>query len=267
MPDSIATKPYYSPAYPFGLTDTAKYTDLAVKQLSEYPTATVSQGKEPEYYNDSPVRSSGIILLLVVAFLMVSVCYRVGVRYFRTIASNMWSVRRIKNHLDEHTARESFTMVILLSITMIMEGIIAYCAMSTSGMPPLLPSPPLAIIAAVAGATACYLVQLMVFKLLGFVFAKRLETELWVQGFNATQSLVGQILAPIALVMLFAPQHNESMLILAISLYAIARITFLIKSFRIFFTKIIQCFYFILYLCGVEIVPALLLYRACVINM
>lgn len=251
---------YYAPAYPAGLTDTAA-TSAKVKQLQEYPLIEIPAGKMPEHYQNMPVRSSGVLLLLVFSFLLVAFCYRTGRKYFHNIFSNIWSVKRIKNHLDDHTATETITMVALLVQTIIMEGIILFCAISTYAPEALPQSISKGVAAVVVCTAAYYIAQLLVLRLIGYVFAQDVETELWVKGFNATQSIMGQILAPIAIVMLFIPEHNELMLFFAISLYIIARLLFLLKSFRIFFNSFFQCFYFILYLCAVEIIPLIIVYR------
>lgn len=252
--DTVAGTPYYPPAFPYGFTDTI-HTGAKARQLQEYPVMTFPQGNIPEQYQHMPVRSSGVLLLLVFSFLLVAFCYRTGRKYFHTIFSNLWSVKRTKNHLDNHTANETITMAALIVQTLIMEGIILYCAIS-SYYPAMLTIGTSQGMAALIGiAAAYYIAQLSLLKLIGFVFAESIETELWTQGFNASQSIMGQLLAPIAIIMLFNPAHNELMLIFAASLYILARLLFLLKSFRIFFNSFFQCFYFILYLCAVEIIP------------
>ena len=105
----------------------------------------------------------------------------------------------------------------------------------------------------VASAGIFYILQLLIFPFLGYTFSNTKNTSLWTQGFNASQSLMGLLLTPVAVIMLFMPELNSLMLLLSVSLYAIARMAFLMKSFRIFFNKMFHLVYFILYLCGVEI--------------
>lgn len=261
--DTAQAAAYYAPAFPDGLTDTVT-TSAKARQLQEYPIITTPQGMQPEEYQMMPVHSSGVLLMLIVSFLLVAFCYRTGRKYFHNIFSNVWSVKRIKNHLDDHTATETITMAALLLHMVIMEGIILFCAISAYN-PSLLPgSMAQGLSIMIASTAAYYVAQLLVLKLIGYVFAESIETELWVQGFNASQAIMGQLLAPVALVMLFLPSHNELMLIFSISLYIIARLVFLLKSFRIFFKSFFQCIYFILYLCAVEITPLTIAYRACV---
>ena len=128
--DTVAGTPYYPPAFPYGFTDTI-HTGAKARQLQEYPVMAFPQGNIPEQYQHMPVRSSGVLLLLVFSFLLVAFCYRTGRKYFHTIFSNLWSVKRTKNHLDNHTANETITMAALIVQTLIMEGIILYRAISS----------------------------------------------------------------------------------------------------------------------------------------
>ncbi len=265
--DTISTQGahvYYAPKFPFGFTDTLKGNSLNVKPLCGYSPMTVAAGNEPELYNPTPVRSSWILLLLMVSFLLVAFCYRMGGRYIGALLSNTWSVKRTKNHLDDHTSRETLTMIAMVIQTIIMEGLILYCAIGHDGSSLHLMGQIPMVALLICGVGVYYLVQLAVFRIIGFTFAKRADTELWVQGFNASQTLMGQLLAPVAVVALFLPEYNGLMLIVAFFLYIVARLVFLMKSFRIFYGNFFYCFYFILYLCGVEIIPLMVAYRICI---
>ncbi len=242
------------------LTDTLTVHGVGhVRSLTTYSEMSHGSGHEPEPYVDTPIRSTGTLMMLFTAFLIVAFCYRVGRKYFSTIVENTWSVRRTKNHLDDHTMSETVTMVALIAQALIMEGMIVYCAFFdiSSGID---------VWTYVGGASIIYVAQLVLFRVIGFIFARHIETDLWIQGFNASQSLMGLLLSPVAIIMLFFPNYNGVMTIVAIIIYLLARIAFLLKSFRVFYNKIFQCFYFILYLCAVEIVPYLIVYRAIFCN-
>lgn len=258
--DSIIVEPFIKASYPKGLTDTIVMRGCGQKQLQDYTVMTVDAGKEPEVYYKSPIKSTGILLMLVISFLIIAFCYRNGRKYFSTLISNTWSVRRTKNHLDDHTMTETFTMLSLILQTVIMEGLIAFSAFKTFGME--IKSVGTTVLAFVVFAGILYIAQILIFRLIGFIFAKKIETDLWVQGFNASQSLMGLIISPVAILMLFFPVYSFSMLIIAAIIYITARFAFLLKSFRVFYRNLFQCFYFILYLCALEIVPYVILYRA-----
>ena len=63
---------------------------------------------------------------------------------------------------------------------------------------------------------------------------------------------------------LFYPGASATLATMAAIMYIIGRICFICKGFRIFFNNIFSLLYFILYLCGAEIIPILLVYRKAV---
>lgn len=244
---------YYAPAFPDGLTDTLVLGGHTARQLTDYPVAASVTGKEPEYYQHTPVKTSGTLVLLMVSFLLVAFSYKKGWKYFTTILNNVWSVKRTENHLDDHTISETLVMTALILQTIIVEGIILFYAVEHFFPGSLSGNVSLGVAFTVASAGIYYILQLLIFHFLGYTFSNTKNTSLWTQGFNASQSLMGLLLTPVAVIMLFMPELNSLMLLLSVSLYAIARMAFLMKSFRIFFNKMFHLVYFILYLCGVEI--------------
>ena len=142
-----------------------------------------------------------------------------------------------------------------------MEGIVVYSA-ALQWLPQAQSmSMPLLTSLSVAVAAGFYLFQLICVSFTGYVFASRVDTRLWLQGYNSTQIFLGLALTPLALVMLFAPEHNEISITLAVYLYIIAKVVFFIKSIRIFYTNLFQYVYFISYLCAVEIAPLTFFYN------
>lgn len=253
----------YKPAHPSGLTDSLPAAATGLKPLATYPLVDDRQGEMPEEYHQTPADSSIMITLLVVSFLLIAYCYKKGSNFFQKIRHGLYSVKRTENHLDEHTSNETLLLTALIAVAVIMEGIVVYSAalqwlpqaQSMSMSMPLLTS------LSVAVAAGFYLFQLICVSFTGYVFASRVDTRLWLQGYNSTQIFLGLALTPLALAMLFAPEHNEISITLAVYLYIIAKVVFFIKSIRIFYTNLFQYVYFISYLCAVEIAPLTFFYN------
>ena len=226
----------YKPAHPGGLTDSLPAAATGLKPLATYPLVDDRQGEMPEEYHQTPADSSIMITLLVVSFLLIAYCYKKGSNFFQKIRHGLYSVKRTENHLDEHTSNETLLLTALIAVAVIMEGIVVYSA-------------------------GFYLFQLICVSFTGYVFASRVDTRLWLQGYNSTQIFLGLALTPLALVMLFAPEHNEISITLAVYLYIIAKGVFFIKSIRIFYANLFQYVYFISYLCAVEIAPLTFFYN------
>lgn len=199
------------------------------------------------------------LLLLAVAVAAAIGCGR-GRRYVADIFHNMFSVRRRENLFEDHTVRETRTMTALLACACVFGAAILYEAFKALH-PDLVvePMPVFPIVGTLAACAAAFCAaQIGLYLLLGLVFSDKVDTRLWIDGYTASQSLLGIILAPVAVVMLAVPQASHVMLAVAAALYFSARLVFICKGFRIFFNKMSLLLYFILYLCAVEIVPVIL---------
>ena len=63
---------------------------------------------------------------------------------------------------------------------------------------------------------------------------------------------------------IFYPSTTLWMLEIGLLVYFVARIMFIVKGIRIFYNKITSILYFILYLCTLEIIPLILVYKCSV---
>ncbi len=266
MPDSlnIATQQpvaqhyyrhYYQPAHPAGLTDSLPPSSSEYKPLESYPTVGDRLGDAPVTYTHTPAHSSIMIALLVVSFLLIAYSYKKGAKFFPKLLRNLWSVKRTENHLDEHTANENILIVALIIVSLISEGIVIYSAALQWLPAAATMSMPVLVSLSTATATAFYLFQLISTAVTGYIFASRIDTRLWLQGFNSAQIFLGLFLTPLALIMLFEPDLIGVMTSVAIGLYAASKLVFYTKSIRIFYRYFFQYAYFISYLCTVEIAP------------
>ena len=106
-----------------------------------------------------------------------------------------------------------------------------------------------------------YLFQQCAYRTVGYTFTTADGRRRWLGGFAATQAYAGLGMVIPALLMVFQPQWHAALLTISLSIYFAARLMFIIKSFRIFYQKIWSLLYFILYLCTLEILPLLAIYR------
>ena len=107
-----------------------------------------------------------------------------------------------------------------------------------------------------------YLWQLAAYGVVGSIFTDKVSARMWMKGFNASQSLLSMLIVVPAVVVLFNPSASHIVIILGLIAYFVARFAFICKGFRLFYDNFGSLLYFILYLCSLEIVPLVLLYRA-----
>lgn len=208
-----------------------------------------------------PGYNSGVLCMVISMLLLVIFTARHYGRFFRTLVHNLWSIRVRTNLFDEHTVNETRIMVALVVQVCVCEALLIVSWLLGQGA--TFTSGGLAATAALTavGAGAYYLAQLATYRIIGYAFTSRLLAAQWLQGFNSTQTLLGFALLVPTLVSLFYPSAAEGLLILSAGLYIVARMVFICKGFRIFYHNLFSLIYFILYLCSVEIIPLLIVYR------
>ena len=149
------------------------------------------------------------------------------------------------NAFDDHTAKESRTILILLLQLCCFEGILLYLwlgapeATVSSGV--------FAPVGALAGLAALFYVFCLTGCVtVGYVFTDRVAAAQWRRGLNASSVLLGLFLSVPTLVSLFYPSVTGAMLWVAASLYVLSRIAYIAKGFRIFYNNFPSLLYFIL---------------------
>ncbi len=206
----------------------------------------------------TPGSDTGILAMVVMLLVLVGLNMRHVRRLFRTITQDLWSVRRRANAFDDHTAKETRTIVILLLQLCVFEGILLFLWLGGSGPAIRDVFPPVGALAALA--MGFYLFELLACTTVGYVFTDRVSAAQWRRGLNASSVLLGMMLTIPTLVSLFYPSVTTVMLWVAAGLYAVSRIIYVAKGFRIFYNNFPSLLYFILYLCTLEIIPLIAIY-------
>lgn len=232
------------------------------------------QGLAPEDREVPIGADSGILSLVTGLLLMMMLIVRRCRKLFGSLWQELLGMRRRANAFDDRTSGESSALTLMAVQWSVCAGILLYCAVALGRGQPIaqlvgapLPEPPQARAPFVATsmliglAMAYYAAQLAAYWLLGYVFADSAGRRLYVQGFTASQSLLGFALLVPSLVAIFYQGAGAAMVCLGAVLYILARIIFIIKGFRIFYHNFGSSLYFILYLCAVEILPIILICR------
>lgn len=259
--DSAAQHVYYAPQFTAGFPQ-PEPGDSAVPSITSLPVMDTPQGVQPEQPLGSPLHDTGTMAMVITAVLLVVISYRTGYKYLENFTHNLFSTRRRDNAFDDNTFNETQILTALTLNTSVMAGVAVFYAVTL-----MVPSLAANLHGAVFLHTALfsgimlafYLLQLLVYNVVGNVFADGIAARLWIQGFKASHSLLGILLIPVVGALLVWPAMSKFLLILAVLLYFCCRITFICKGFRIFYSNLPSLVYFILYLCSVELVPLVLL--------
>ncbi len=225
------------------------------------PIISLPKGKECLPYHNTPINDTGIMGIALLLFFVLAITFKSGYKYVADITHRLFSVRKRQNAFENHTMSETLLMLALIANTCLMGGIIIYLGIDHW-------YPELGVdvnVFGIAGrltslCVAFYLLQTIAFYTIGWAFAQDKEsTRLWLEGFNASQAILGLILFPLVFIGLLYPTTTQLVLICAIIAYFSSRIVFISKGFRIFFNNLGSYVYFILYLCTLEIVPVLIM--------
>lgn len=220
-----------------------------------------ASGVDPEPVKPLPGYDSGIMCLMVVIFLVITANCRHYSTFIKTFTTDLFSVRRRANAFDEnHTVSETRVLLSLIVLTCVCEGILLFSSICVSGGL-LMPSPfqSVGLLSLLAGIY--YVWQLVAYRTVGYLFTKDYGASQWIRGFNASQSLLGLGLVVPAMMTLFNPGLSPLLLGISVLFYVTARIIFISKGFRIFYDNYSSLVYFILYLCTLEIIPPVIIYK------
>ena len=254
----LIISPHYVTDFGHGVTTPLPSRD----QWEEATVMEMPAGAAPTPVPPSPLRSPVVMGLMMLVAMAVVLSYRTGYKYLENFVRNMFSTRRRENLFDDHTVNETKILTALIGLSCVMQGFALMVGVSLA-VPSLasgiLRSPALSLGLGTAVVLVYYLLQLLVYHVLGYVFTDSISTRLWIDGFKATQSLLGLLLLPVIGVMLLKPELSTPMLLVAAGLYICARLVFICKGFRIFYGNLSSIVYFILYLCSLEIVPLAML--------
>ena len=200
---------YYEPQWADGFPQ-PEPGDSSLHPLDTYPVMAAPHGATPAMPLHSVLSDTGTMAMVMLGVFFVVISYRTGYKYIQAFFHNMFSTRRRENAFEDHTINETQILSALVLNTSIMEGVVMFYAMGTV-LPQLLGHLHGAIFLHTgiyaAAALLFYLVQLLVYNVLGYVFADSVATKLWTDGFKASQSLLGILLFPVVAALMVWPQE------------------------------------------------------------
>lgn len=265
-PDSVqhadSVQQPYAPQYLDGFPTADAGDSVVAEGINDLAVMEVPASGTPQPFTRSPLHDTPSMALLIAGLLAVALCYHKGYKYIENFFHYMFSTRRRENLFEDHTVNETSIQAALIANTCIVEGFLMYSAVQHfwPALSPMLQRSVFVHIAAYCGlAVGFYIIQWLVYKVLGYTFSDKVGSKLWLDGFKASQSLLGLLLLPVAVLTLLYPGSGKLLLLVGAALYMIARLIFIYKGFRIFYGNLPSILFFLLYLCAVEIVPLVIM--------
>lgn len=239
-------------------TDTTTLTENLLIPVEDWKS-----GMEGSSRQNTISDNSGILTIIVVLFVAISLNFKECRKLFSHFIDELSSNKKRENAFDEHSNHET-RLTILTVIQYIIYGGIILFGIATFRTFGELSNPVYSfssMMKMIGLFFSYYLFQICSYSITGYTFAGKEGCMKWLRAFNASQSLAGAALIFPALMILFYPVVTESMFLIACVLYIIARFIFIVKGFSIFYNNIFSSVYFILYLCALEIIPVIYIYK------
>ncbi len=230
-----------------------------LKDLQE-TIISIPEGFFSERIPDTPINNSVTLSIVLLLFLLFAFTFTKGIKYLGQVIRSLLNIKERQSILGDTTVRETQLRTVLLSMTFISEGFFLFMTLARYTT-----LPELNIAIGVGGgafvAFTFYYFQKWVYKFVGLLFTDPSRTNKWLESFESIQYLLGIPLSLVVLATIFIPSWIALFLVIAAILYISSRILFIYKGFKIFYCNIIDLFYFIVYLCALEIVPLFWGYR------
>ena len=107
-----------------------------------------------------------------------------------------------------------------------------------------------------------HFLRILLTKLLEIIFNLRGVYEMWAESYTWIHYVSGVLFFPLAILMTYSPVFTFSICTnLALAFFVLGEILLFYRLFTVFYSGIASLFYLFLYLCTLEILPLLTVYR------
>lgn len=236
------------------------------EQRSEYKLVLSPPGRlavEPR--PQTAMNSDGISFLLIILFVFTTLSFQSGYRSVFHRIRYLFEVKKRENIFFDSTVNEANLRSVLLLCLFVLEGIAIY-SISLKVVPQIAWFNVTIMVLCAAGMAALYyFVQLFQYYILGYIFSNKENRTLMVESYISVNLILCIVLFPFVLALIYYPAYPRSLLYIIAFIYLISRIIFIYRGVKIFLRDIYGILYFILYLCALEIVPLLVLYKGTIL--
>lgn len=228
---------------------------------THHTTASIRYGETIPYnaFNDNWVSGS-----LLTSFLLLVVIFVWSRKYLSQQLRNFFMPTNNENNQSTtvKTPVETYSPLLMALLLCYNSGILLYAFASqqydlTTGMYPHI----LVLGVCIGSFMAYYLLRWMLYRFTNWVFFENSEKRTWNVGFSFLTMLESILLLPIVLYVLNARWDIQNTTIFILCAFVITRILLLFHSFRIFFPKIYGILHLFAYLCTLELIPLLCLWK------
>lgn len=177
------------------------------------------------------------------------------------------NVFRVKNRgilFEENNLSDLHTNLQLLPLNILMLSLLCFYSINGNSLNISEGKISLILFLFIISFSLFYAFKFLLFKFLAYIFFDDTTLLKWQNSYLSNLALLGTLFCPVLMVSVFSDLYSNALLIALGGLFIFLRILQLQKVFIIFIPKINTPLYLFLYLCTVEILPAVLIYRGLV---
>ena len=224
--------------------------------------ATWSAGLEPSMRVMQPGHNSVMLLVVALMIILITFNFKHLRRLTPTYVEELTKQRRGRDNVfDEHPAGDMRILIMLIIQAVVCGGILLSAAVASVGKDNAVLLTGRCMWLCILITTSYYILTCAAQYLVGYAFADETGRRDWVRSFNASIALSGEILVLPAILAIFYPDAAPALVGVAVFAFILLRLALIIKGFRIFYTNYSSLLYFILYLCTLEIIPLIFVYK------
>lgn len=246
------------------LIDSIHRADSMLRVDSVKIATSVPTGIEGMLLPSTPSTESWVFIVFIVLFLLLVVGIIRSAGEFIQNIKIFFSKKEPVNLIQTETVNFAQFQIIISIFTISVQALVVYEVFFAS-----VSKFDFKTFALLSGiTTGYYLLKYILFDMAGYTFFNEKITKTYKKMYFSLMNVLAVVLFPVLILYTYQPQNwQQPLLIITVCLVCIFYIFLIMKLFQIFYSKPLDLFYIFLYLCTLEIIPILVLFRAYIMTV
>jgi hypothetical protein len=223
----------------------------------------ISEGMQGIAFKIPQIERSVLFLVLLFCLFLFAIIARYQGPSFISTIKNVFSFggREINIHKQQITSSQVWGKLFLVLQTTLFTSIILFVVMWDYGVSSFPSYIRLLILVGIfIGLSVGLALKLLIYKVTGNSLFEK-DVNMWISRYLISLEIMGVIAFIPVLLFIFMPEFRSAIYIIFLILFVLSRLTIITSLLNIFVKYKIGLFYFIVYLCGVEIAPYMILVK------
>lgn len=220
-------------------------------------SVSVLRGFEGIELPSSPSSESWVFVLVVFMFMLLVITFSRSMGWFAEALENMFKVKERSSIFSKSGSHSGETKLFMSAFSVGILSLYAYFLL-------YIPADGFRFVvyAKLFVVTALFFgLKYLIGSVLGYVFSDTGTSKMAKEGYFNVLSFTTIALFPVLLIQIYYPQSDSSFWqFLVLFVWLLGGLTLAIKLFQIFYGKMLDSFYIMLYLCTLEILPLFVMY-------